>query len=52
MFFLFEVDSFVALLVTLELITTSQILKKDKKLSSVWAHTRMPLENENLNLFY
>jgi hypothetical protein len=49
---LLEADSSVALSITLELTTTSQIFKKGKKSSPVWAYTRMPLENENLDLFY
>jgi hypothetical protein len=49
---LLETDSSVALSVTLKLTTTSQTLKKGKKSSPVWAYTRMPLKDENLDLFY
>ena len=52
MFFLLEADSSVTLSITPELITTSQILKKGKKSSPVWAHTRMTLKNEDPDLFY
>jgi hypothetical protein len=52
MFFVFETDSSIVPLITLELITISQIRKKIKKSFSIWAHTRMPLEDENLNLLY
>ena len=52
MSFLLEADSSVALSITPESITTSQALKKGKKSSPVWAHTRMPLEDEDPDLFY
>ena len=52
MFFLFEADSSVVFLITPELITISQALKKGKKSFPVWAHTRMPLKNEDPDLFY
>jgi hypothetical protein len=52
MSFLFKLDSSVALSDTPESTTTSQTLKKGKKSSSVWAHTRIPLENKNPDLFY
>jgi hypothetical protein len=52
MFFLFKTDSSVALSITLKLIMISQAFKKGKKSFPVWAHIRMPLENENLDLFY
>jgi hypothetical protein len=52
MSFLLELDSSVAFLDILELITISQVFKKGKKSSSVWAYICMPLENENLDLFY
>jgi hypothetical protein len=49
---LFKADSSVALSVISELTTTFQVFKKGKKSFSVWAHTRMPLKDENLDLFY
>jgi hypothetical protein len=52
MSFLLKADSSVALLIILESTTISQAFKKGKKSSPVWAHTRMPLENENPDLFY
>jgi hypothetical protein len=52
MSFVFEADSSVVLSIILELTTISQIRKKIKKSSPVWAYTRMPLENENSDLFY
>jgi hypothetical protein len=52
MFSLLKADSSVALSIILELITTSQAFKKGKKSFPVWAYTRIPLENENLHLFY
>ena len=52
MSFLLEADSPVAFSVTPESTTTSQARKKSKKSSPVWAHTRMPLENEDSDLFY
>ena len=41
-----------ALSITPESTTTFQILKKGKKSFPVWAHTRMPLKDEDLDLFY
>lgn len=52
MSFLLEADSSVALSVTLESTMTSQACKKGKKSSPVWAHTRMPLEDEDPDLLY
>ena len=52
MSFVLKTDSSIIPSVILELTTISQIRKKIKKSFSVWAHTRMPLENENLDLFY
>ena len=52
MSFVLEADSSVAPSVTPESTTTSQICKKVKKSSPVWAHTRMPLEDENSDLLY
>jgi hypothetical protein len=52
MSFVLEADSSITFLVISELITTSQIRKKIKKSSPIWAHTRMPLEDENPDLFY
>jgi hypothetical protein len=52
MSFVLEADSSVALSVTPESTTTSQICKKVKKSSPIWAHTRMPLEDENSDLLY
>jgi hypothetical protein len=52
MSFVFKTDSFIIPSITSELTTTSQIRKKIKKSSLVWAHIRMPLENENPNLLY
>jgi hypothetical protein len=52
MSFVFKADSSVAPLVISELITISQICKKVKKSFPIWAHTRMPLENENSDLLY
>jgi hypothetical protein len=52
MSFLLKADSSVALSIIPESTTTSQAFKKDKKSSPVWAYIRMPLENENPDLFY
>jgi hypothetical protein len=52
MSFLLEADLSVAFLIILKLITISQAFKKGKKSFPVWAYTRMPLENENPDLFY
>jgi hypothetical protein len=52
MSFVFKTDSFIIFLITSESITISQIRKKIKKSSPVWAYIRMPLENENPNLLY
>jgi hypothetical protein len=48
----FDADSSVAPSVTPESTTTSQIRKNYKKSSPVWAHTRMPLEDENPDFLY
>ena len=52
MSFLLEADSSVAPSITPESTTTSQARKKGKKSSPVWAHTRMPLEDEDPDLLY
>jgi hypothetical protein len=52
MSFVLKTDSSIVLSVISKSITTSQIRKKIKKSSPVWAHTRMPLEDENPNLLY
>jgi hypothetical protein len=52
MSFLLEADSSVAPSIAPESTTTSQIRKKGKKSSPVWAHTRMPLEDEDPDLLY
>jgi hypothetical protein len=52
MSFLFKVDSSVALSVISKSITIFQIFKKGKKSSPIWAYIRMPLEDEDPNLFY
>ena len=52
MSFLLEGDSSVAPSVTPESTTTSQAWKKGKKSSPIWAHTRLPIEGEDLDLLY
>jgi hypothetical protein len=52
MSFLLEADSSVALSIISESITISQAFKKGKKSFPVWAYTRMPLKDEDSDLFY
>jgi hypothetical protein len=52
MSFSLEADSSVAPSITPESTTTSQARTKGKKTSPVWAHTRMPLEDEDPDLLY
>ena len=52
MSFLHEVDSSIAPSVTLESTIASQAHKKGKKSSPIWAHTRLPLDSEDLDLLY
>ena len=52
MSFLHEADSSLAPSVTLESTTASQACKKGKKSSPIRAHTRLPLEGEDLDLLY
>jgi hypothetical protein len=52
MSFLHEADSSLAPSVTPESTTASQACKKGKKSSPIWAHTRLPLEGEDLDLLY
>jgi hypothetical protein len=52
MSFLLKADSSVAPSITPESTTTSQARKKGKKSFPVWAHTRMPLKDENPDLLY
>jgi hypothetical protein len=52
MSFVFKIDSSIIPLIISKSITTSQIRKKIKKSSPIWAHTWIPLKNENPNLLY
>ena len=52
MSFLLEGESSITPSVTLESTTTSQARKKGKKSSPIWAHTRRPLEGEDIDLLY
>jgi hypothetical protein len=52
--FLQDVDSSYTPSVTAELVAASRTsaYNKGKKTSSIWAHTREPLEHENQEFFY
>ena len=52
MSFLSEADLSITPSVIPESTTTSQARKKGKKSSPIWAHTCMPLEDEDPNLLY